>query len=124
MAVSTHGAMRGPIGRVVLTRLDELLEYLDRHDITNARVFGSVARGEDTADSDLDLLADVPVGTSLFDLARHRLDLQDLLGVTVDLGTAVKPRLRDRVEADAILVSDLAKYRSDTAGDPSRANLS
>ncbi|HQR25451.1 MAG TPA: nucleotidyltransferase family protein [Nocardioides sp.] len=123
MAVSTEGAMRGPIGRVVLARLNDLLDYLRRHDITNAQVFGSVARGEDTTDSDLDLLADVPPGTSLFDLARHKLDLEDLLGVTVDLGTAVKPRLQDRVEAEAILVSDLVKYRSDTAGDPSRANL-
>lgn len=73
--------MHGPIGRVVFAHLDDLNHFLDEHDITNARVFGSVARGDDTEASDLDLLIDVPPGTSLFELVRWQNELAELLGV-------------------------------------------
>ena len=124
MEATSDKRMHGPIGRVVFAHLDDLNHFLDERDITNARVFGSVARGDDTEASDLDLLIDVPPGTSLFELVRWQDELAELLGVRVDLGTDVKTRIRERVEAEAIPVGDLAKYRSETAVDPSRANLS
>lgn len=60
---------------------------LARHGLANPRVFGSVARGEDTEASDLDLLVDARADTSLLDLAKARDALEDALGVRVDLVT-------------------------------------
>lgn len=53
----------------------------------NARVFGSVLRGEDHEGSDLDILVDPLPGASLFDLGGLQVDLEELLGVPVDLVT-------------------------------------
>lgn len=70
---------------------------------TNARVFGSVLRGEDTEDSDLDLLVDPTTDTTLLDLARIQGQLQELLGITVDVLTpkALPKSFRHRVLAEA-----------------------
>ena len=58
------------------------------HHASNARVFGSVARGEDTDESDLDLLIDPSPDTTLFDLGAIRHKLRVLLGVPVDVLTS------------------------------------
>ena len=62
--------------------------------MTNPRVFGSVARGQDTPSSDVDILVTVPPGTGLFAFARLRQELEDELGVPVDLVSdgGLKPR--------------------------------
>ncbi|HEX7800887.1 MAG TPA: nucleotidyltransferase family protein [Asticcacaulis sp.] len=60
---------------------------LSRHKAANLRVFGSVARGEDKDGSDLDLLVDALPGATLFDLGGLQEELQDMLGVSVDLLT-------------------------------------
>jgi predicted nucleotidyltransferase len=67
-------------------------------------VFGSVARGEDRPDSDVDLLADLPAGLSLFGLGRAEADLEAILGTRVDLIPAadLKPAVRARVEGDLV----------------------
>lgn len=49
------------------------------------RVFGSVARGEDTAESDVDLLVDMEAGRSLLDHVRLVRELRETLGVNVDV---------------------------------------
>lgn len=54
----------------------------------NVRVFGSVLHGHDTDESDLDLLVDVPKGTTLLDMARLQSALEKALGVSVDVLTA------------------------------------
>jgi len=70
---------------------------IESHRSRNARVFGSVLRGEDTDQSDLDLLVDPTPETTLFDLGAIRHELRELLGVPVDVLT---PRaLPDRVRA-------------------------
>lgn len=56
-----------------------------RFQMGNLRVFGSVAMGTDTEGSDLDLLVDPKPGTTLFDLGGLQVELEELLGVTVDL---------------------------------------
>ena len=68
------------------------------------RVFGSVARGEATESSDVDLLVRTRGGCSLFDLGGLLEELQELLGCRVDLVTedGLKPRLRERVLKEAI----------------------
>jgi predicted nucleotidyltransferase len=68
----------------------EVLRILSEAGASNARVFGSVARGDDTDESDLDLWIDVPPGFTLLDLAGLQLDLETLLGVPVDLGTGFR----------------------------------
>ena len=67
-------------------------------------MFGSVARGEDRADSDVDLLADFSRELSLFGLGRLEADLEAILGTRVDLIPAadLKPGVRERVESDLI----------------------
>jgi hypothetical protein len=81
-----------------------ILETAARHGARNVRVFGSVARGEADDKSDLDLLVDMESGRSLLDLAGLHLDLEDLLGVKVDVGTerGLKPRIRARVLGEAM----------------------
>ena len=53
----------------------------------NIRIFGSVARGEDNLQSDIDLLVDLEKGRTLFDLGGALVKLQDLLGRKVDIVT-------------------------------------
>jgi predicted nucleotidyltransferase len=80
----------------------EILAVVTRHGASNVRIYGSVARDEAGPDSDIDLLVDMEDGRSLMDLAGLHLDLEDLLGFQVEIGTDVKPRLRERVHAEAI----------------------
>jgi hypothetical protein len=74
MTVRPDGPRRrrlgGDLGRKLRSNRQELREAAARYGVSNVRVFGSVARGEDTADSDIDLLVDLPVGASLFTVAR------------------------------------------------------
>lgn len=86
------------------SRREEILEIAARHGARNIRVFGSVVRGEAGEGSDVDFLVEMQRGRSLLDLAGFHLDLEDLLGCRVDIGTQVKPRLRERVEAEAVLL--------------------
>ena len=73
------------------------------------RLSGSVARGEAGPESDVDLLAEIDHSTkfSLLDLVGLQFDLADLIGRKVEIATAaekMRPRMRCRVEADAIEV--------------------
>ena len=74
-----------------------------RFRVANPRVFGSVLRGEDHDGSDLDLLVDALPGTTLFDLGGLQVELEELLGVPVDLLTPgdLSPKFRARVLAEA-----------------------
>jgi predicted nucleotidyltransferase len=62
-------------------------EIVLSHCAKNARVFGSVLRGEDTEESDLDVLIDPTPETTLFDIGAIRYKLRALLGVKVDVLT-------------------------------------
>lgn len=70
---------------------------------SNVRVFGSVVHGTDTDGSDLDLLVDVSPEVSLYGYVGLQLDLEDALGVKVDICTAdeLHPELRSRILAEA-----------------------
>jgi len=69
----------------------------------NPRIFGSVAKGEDTEGSDLDLLVDGTEDMSLFDLARIEIRLSAILGVPVEVRTPfeISSRYRDAVLSEA-----------------------
>ncbi len=76
------------------------------HHASNARVFGSAATGEDTDDSDLDLLIDPSPETTLLDIGAIRHELSTLLGVPVDVVTpmALPDTFREAVLAEAVPV--------------------
>jgi uncharacterized protein len=65
-----------------------ILAIAQRYGAHNVRVFGSVARGEAGSTSDVDFLVDLEASRSLFDLGGLLHDLQQLLGVEVDVVTA------------------------------------
>src|SRR5260221_2425504 len=98
------GRLSGPVGRRVRRRRRELVEAAAAHGVTNLRVFGSVARGKDHADSDVDLLADLPPGMGLFGLGRVQAELESILGSRVDLVPAgdLKPGVRARADRDLV----------------------
>ena len=73
---------------------------VESHRARNARVFGSVLRGEDTERSDLDILVDPMPGATLFDLGAIHFELERLLGIRVDL--LVPDELPDRARAQVI----------------------
>ena len=74
-----------------------------RYRAANPRVFGSVLHGTDREGSDLDLLVDPMPGATLFDLGGLQVELEDLLGVQVDLLTPkdLPTHFRDRVVSEA-----------------------
>jgi hypothetical protein len=96
--------LSGPVGRRVRRHRHELIAAAAAHGVQNLRVFGSVARGEDRPGSDVDLLADLPPGLSLFGLGRVEAELEAILGSRVDLIPAgdLKPGVRARVERDLV----------------------
>ena len=66
---------------------DSIRRITSLHRTTNPRVFGSVLRGTDTPISDLDLLVDPLPGTTLLDLGAIQVELEEVLGVAVDVLT-------------------------------------
>ena len=82
---------------------DNIRRIVLSHRATNPRVFGSVLRGDDTVESDLDLLVDPLPGTTLLDLGGIQVDLETLLGVPVDVVTPgdLPRKFRDRVLQEA-----------------------
>jgi predicted nucleotidyltransferase len=83
---------------------EEILGYAAEHGARNVRVFGSIARGEPGAGSDVDLLVEMEPGRSLLDLVGLWQDLEDLLGTHVDVLSegGVSPFLRESIYADAM----------------------
>lgn len=75
----------GPVGRRLQRRREQARRLLTERAYGSPAVFGSVARGTDGIESDVDLLVDVPVGIGLTQLSRTAIDLEALLGVRVDL---------------------------------------
>jgi uncharacterized protein len=87
-----------------------LFDLCERNGIRRLRVFGSFARGDESATSDVDLIADFTDRKSLMDLVRIERELSERLGRNVDLLTeaALSPYLRDQILRDARLVYERA----------------
>ena len=88
---------------VLRQRVDTIREAATRFHVRNPRVFGSVLHGTDKDGSDLDLLVDPQPGTTLFDLGGLQVELEDMLGVPVDVVTPgdLPARIRAQVIAEA-----------------------
>jgi hypothetical protein len=89
---------------LVKLRRQEILEIAQHYGAKNVCVFGSVARGKASPDSDIDFLVEMEPGRSLFDLGGMLYELQELLGVQVDVVTrnGLRARIRDQVLREAI----------------------
>ncbi len=72
---------------ILKIKRQDILTVLSRYPVANPRVFGSIADGTDTENSDIDLLVDDLPGTTLFELGGLYEELNDLLGVNVDVLT-------------------------------------
>jgi uncharacterized protein len=86
------------------TNREAILGMAAQYGAYNVRVFGSVARGDADAESDVDFLVEVESGRSLLDLGGLLMDLQELLGCQVDIVTekGLRQRIRDRVLDEAV----------------------
>ena len=91
---------------VVLPNRDKILQLAEQYGARRVRVFGSVARRQDDAGSDIDFLVDMEPGRSLFDLGGLLVDLEKLLNSKVYVVTerGLKDRIRDRVVHEAVLL--------------------
>lgn len=83
---------------------DDIRRVVERNDAQNPRIFGSVVRGCDTEESDLDLLVDPIEGkTSLVSLVRIKRELEAILGIKTDVLTpmSLHERFREKVLKEA-----------------------
>ena len=81
----------------------KILSIVNRHGLRNVRIFGSVARGEETPLSDIDFLVDLDKDCTIFDLSGANVQLQALLGRKVDIVTenGLHWYLRDKILREA-----------------------
>ena len=88
----------------LIARIQQVESELRTHAVQAVWLFGSVARNEATAGSDVDVLVDFSAPVTLFQFVRLRRRLEVVLGRRVDLVTreALKPQLRDRILSEAI----------------------
>jgi predicted nucleotidyltransferase len=94
----------GPRARELRRQRRRLLDAARAHGVRKVRVFGSTARGESLATSDVDLLVDLEPGRTLLDLAAFRREAEAILGSEVDVATAdmLKERIRPDVLNEAV----------------------
>jgi uncharacterized protein len=102
-ATSIRGQL-GPQAGELRRRRRRLLDAANKHGVSKLRVFGSLARGEAKASSDIDLLVDLKPGRTLIDLAAFRREAAEILNMPVDVATVdmLKKRIRDEVLHEAL----------------------
>jgi len=100
----TRGLPDTSTGRGLRRQRTAIIDIAARHNASNVRVFGSVARGTDALDSDIDLLVDLDEDVSLIQLIGLERDLAQLLGRSVDVVPArsLKKTIARSVLAEAI----------------------
>jgi uncharacterized protein len=92
------------IDELLKQKRSEILRLAAQHGARNVRLFGSVARGEARADSDVDILVAMEKGRNLLDLVGFWQDVEDLLGRKVDVISdgGVSPYLQARILSEAV----------------------
>jgi predicted nucleotidyltransferase len=90
--------------QLIEQKREDIVSIAARHGARNVRLFGSVARGEDTPDSDVDLLVDVGPTTSSWFPAGLVLDIEEVLGRPVEIVTekGLNPLIKDQVLQEAV----------------------
>ena len=89
---------------LVQAKREQILELAHQHGAVSLKLFGSIARGQETDSSDLDFVVEMEPGRSLLDLGGLQSDLERLLGCGVDVVTVkgLRERLRARVLEEAV----------------------
>ena len=89
---------------ILTSKKEELNSLAQKYGAHNIRIFGSVARGEETEGSDIDLLVEMDEDASLLDLSLLKNDLEDMLGKTIDITTppALHPMLAESILKEAV----------------------
>jgi predicted nucleotidyltransferase len=91
------------IDELLKVKREEILQIVARHGACNVRIFGSAARGEARADSDVDFLVELGPGSTLLGRAAMTRELESLLGRKVDVVSdkGLRERVRERVLEEA-----------------------
>lgn len=94
---------RSPLGQLVVAHRDALLAISSQHHARNVRVFGSVVRGDDSPHSDVDFLVDFDEDADPLEILALGCELEDELGVKVDVCTSrgLRSFVKDEVFAEA-----------------------
>jgi predicted nucleotidyltransferase len=93
-----------------LEKIDEIkrkiLSILKRYKVKRAGIFGSVVRGEENKESDLDILVEIVGRMSLLDFAGLKLELEEALGQRVDLGeySTIKPIIKEQILSEEVSI--------------------
>lgn len=89
---------------LIQEKREDILTIAQKHGAYNIKIFGSVARGEDREDSDIDLLVEMESDRSLLDRIGLMQDLEDLLGRKVEVANlrGLRDCFRSRILAEAI----------------------
>jgi predicted nucleotidyltransferase len=96
----------GPLRNLVETHRDEIKAIVARHHGRSVAIFGSVARGDERLGSDIDFLVELAPGSRPFEILSIGAELEEALGVEVDVGTpdSLRRQLRDEILAEAVLL--------------------
>ena len=99
-----HSVLQMHLNDLLKSRRNDILQIAAKHGAHNVRVFGSVARGEADSQSDIDLLVEFKRGTTLLGHAALIQELEEFLGVKVDVVSdrGLRERVRDRVLNEAV----------------------
>ena len=89
---------------VLRSKREQILRTAAQYGVRRVRVFGSVARGTDDEQSDIDFLVELAPDRSLLDLGGFLYEVRSLLGTEVDVVTekGLRQRIRERVLAEAV----------------------
>jgi predicted nucleotidyltransferase len=83
---------------------NKILPILKKYGVTRAGVFGSVVRGEETKESDIDILVEIKGRMSLLDFVGLKLELEEALGKKIDLGeySTIKPIIKEQILSEEV----------------------
>ena len=84
----------------------KIIPILKRYHVNRAGIFGSIVRGEETKESDIDVLVEIERRMSLLDFVGLKLELEDALGRKVDLGeySTIKPIIREQILSEEVAI--------------------
>ncbi|NCO23737.1 MAG: hypothetical protein COZ07_06885 [Candidatus Infernicultor aquiphilus] len=84
----------------------KILSILKRYNVKRAGIFGSVVRGEENKESDIDILVEIVGRMSLLDFAGLKLELEEALGQRVDLGeySTIKPMIKEQILSEEVSI--------------------
>ena len=93
-----------PLRKLVEAHREEIKAIVARHHGRSVAIFGSVARGDERPDSDIDFLVELEPDARPIEILSIGVELEEALGVKVDVGTpgSLRERLRDEVLAEAV----------------------